>query len=82
MLSRSERHVLLSGAVVALGLLATPASAATLRVATWNLGWHVSQAELGPWIAQCGKSYAKDAASGTWKVVSRKAGPRPSRSAM
>ena len=69
MLSRSERHVLLSGAVVSLALLATPASATTLRVATWNLGWHVSQAELAPWIAQCGKSYAKSAQSGVWEVV-------------
>jgi endonuclease/exonuclease/phosphatase family metal-dependent hydrolase len=38
-------------------------------VATWNLGWHVSQAELGPWIAQCAKPYARDDATGVWRVV-------------
>jgi endonuclease/exonuclease/phosphatase family metal-dependent hydrolase len=69
MLSRSARHVFLSGAAVALTLLATPALATTLRVATWNLGWHVSQAELVPWIAQCGKSFAKNPQSGVWEIV-------------
>lgn len=53
--------------------LSLPASATTLRVATWNLGWHVSQAELGPWIAQCGKHFAKNARSGVWEVASAKA---------
>jgi endonuclease/exonuclease/phosphatase family metal-dependent hydrolase len=50
-------------------MLALPASATTLRIATWNLGWHVSQAELAPWTAQCGKSFAKNAQSGVWEVV-------------
>lgn len=60
-------------ALIALALAAGPVSAATLRVATWNLGWHVSQAEVGPWIAQCGKSYAKNPQTGTWEVVSPQA---------
>ncbi len=57
-------------AAIATGLL-LPAqvSANTLRIATWNLGWHVSQAELGPWIAQCGKTFAKNSSSGVWEVV-------------
>lgn len=63
------RGFLLGACAAVTTALAVPASATTLRIATWNLGWHVSQAELGPWIAQCGKSYAKDSASGLWKVV-------------
>lgn len=59
----------LTHALVALALAAGPVSAATLRVATWNLGWHVSQAEVGQWVAQCGKSYAKNAQTGVWDVV-------------
>lgn len=43
------------------------AQAAELRVASWNLGWHVSQAEVPNWIARCSKSYAKDNTDGVWK---------------
>jgi len=43
--------------------------ASTLRVATWNLGWHVSKAELPQWIAQCDKSFAKNSQTGVWEVV-------------
>jgi len=39
-----------------------------LRIATWNLGWHVSQQELSPWIAQCSRTYARDA-QGVWRLV-------------
>lgn len=54
-----------------MGSVAISASAqpASLRVATWNLGWHVSQAELAPWISQCGKSYVKNPQTGVWDVV-------------
>lgn len=48
---------------------ATPAAAQAVRVASWNLGWHVSNAELPAWLAQCGKSYQKNAADGVWRVV-------------
>jgi endonuclease/exonuclease/phosphatase family metal-dependent hydrolase len=70
------QHLLLTtatrlGAVfAAAALLAGPAAAATLRVATWNLGWHVSQAETGPWIAQCSKHFAKNSATGIWELAS------------
>lgn len=60
------------GFVVASATTAGHASAATLRIATWNLGWHVSQAELGPWIAQCSKSYLKNVQTGVWEVVPTK----------
>ena len=43
------------------------AQAAELRVASWNLGWHVSQAEIPNWIAQCSKAYQKDSSDGVWK---------------
>lgn len=54
-----------------MSMVSFSASAQTgpLRVATWNLGWHVSQAELTSWIAQCSKSYVKDAHTGIWDVV-------------
>lgn len=52
------------------GLSMTPlVQASTLRVATWNLGWHVSKAELPQWIAQCDKSFAKNSQTGVWEVV-------------
>ena len=43
------------------------AQASELRVASWNLGWHVSQAEVPNWIAQCSKAYQKDSSDGVWK---------------
>lgn len=45
------------------------ASAQPVRVASWNLGWHVSQAEVPNWIARCGRSFVKDAGDGVWKPV-------------
>lgn len=59
----------MSSSVFALTLAADAGHAANLRVATWNLGWHISLAELGPWIAQCSKTYAKNAQSGIWEVA-------------
>src|SRR6218665_3971200 len=52
----------------ALPASAAPA-AAPIRIASWNLGWHVSEAEYPRWLSQCGKSYAKSAADGVWRVV-------------
>lgn len=54
---------------IAFALCSLPVQAQTLRIATWNLGWHVSKAELPGWIAQCSKTFAKNSASGTWQVV-------------
>lgn len=53
-----------------LALLSPPmgVNADVLRIATWNLGWHVSLQELSPWIAQCSKNYAKDA-QGVWRLT-------------
>lgn len=49
--------------------LATAQPKAPVNIASWNLGWHVSAAEVPNWIAQCEKSYAKDTADGIWKPV-------------
>ena len=55
-------------AALAVAALASTAHAGQpLRVASWNLGWHISKAELPAWLGQCGKTYQKDAADGVWK---------------
>ena len=45
--------------------MAVCAHAAPLKVVTWNLGWHLSQAETRDWIAACSAPFALD--NGTWK---------------
>ena len=45
------------------------ASAQPVRIASWNLGWHVSQAEVPNWIARCGRSFVKDVGDAVWKPV-------------
>ena len=55
-------------AVAALLTLASfSASARDLRIATWNLGWHLSQAEAREWIGRCGASFARNDASSRWE---------------
>ena len=54
---RAIYKLLALGVVLGAPLLA---NADVLRIATWNLGWHISQQELSPWITQCSKTYAKD----------------------
>jgi len=67
---REEAMIAIRYLAFLLASIATCTSAVgeTLRLATWNLGWHVTHAELTPWISQCSKAYAKDA-DGTWKLV-------------
>lgn len=55
--------------LAALATFAGPLSATPLRVATWNLGWHVSQAETARWIAQCSQHFVKNAETGVWEVT-------------
>jgi len=51
--------------ILAFGLLSImPVQATELRVATWNLGWHLSAAEAADWIKGCGAPFAQDAATG------------------
>ena len=50
-------------------LATVSAAAQPIKVASWNLGWHVSQGEVPNWIARCGRSFVKDAGDGVWKPV-------------
>ncbi len=47
-------------------LMALPAAATDLRIATWNLGWHLSTAEAAAWIKACGSPFAQSADTGRW----------------
>ena len=62
---RAIYKLLALGVVLGAPLLA---NADVLRIATWNLGWHISQQELSPWITQCSKTYAKDT-QGVWRLA-------------
>jgi endonuclease/exonuclease/phosphatase family metal-dependent hydrolase len=64
-----SKFTAVTGCLLGLSALTPLAQASTLRVATWNLGWHVSQAELPQWIEQCSKSFAKNSQTGVWEVV-------------
>jgi exonuclease III len=42
-------------------------AASPLRIASWNLGWHVSQAALPAWIDFCNRTFERDS-QGVWRV--------------
>ncbi len=44
-----------------------PAATSPLRVVTWNLGWHLDQAQAGRWIQACSAPFALDPADRRWK---------------
>lgn len=44
-------------------------SAQPLRVASWNLGWHVATAELPNWIDKCARSYVKNTGTKRWDLA-------------
>jgi endonuclease/exonuclease/phosphatase family metal-dependent hydrolase len=48
-------------------LLANVAFARDLTVATWNLGWHLNQAEAKAWIKDCGQPFALNPTTGLWE---------------
>ncbi|MDQ0085200.1 hypothetical protein J2W35_005579 [Variovorax boronicumulans] len=50
-------------------LVALPAAAQVVRVASWNLGWHMSATEAPQWIAKCSRSYKKDPATKVWRLT-------------
>jgi hypothetical protein len=50
--------------------VSSPTLALDLRIATWNLGWHLSQAEAQTWITRCGAPFARNAATGQWEPAS------------
>ncbi|QRM45845.1 endonuclease/exonuclease/phosphatase family protein [Rhizobium sp. BG4] len=43
------------------------AYARDLKVATWNLGWHLSIPEAKDWIAKCSAPFQLNAATGLWE---------------
>ncbi|MEN4918464.1 hypothetical protein ABE485_07315 [Achromobacter spanius] len=43
--------------------------AQTVRVASWNLGWHVSTAEVSNWIDKCSRSFKKNPATKRWDLA-------------
>jgi hypothetical protein len=63
------KYLTFASCLLSSAALVSSAQAVTLRVATWNLDWHVSQAELPQWIEQCSKSFAKNSQTGVWEVV-------------
>lgn len=46
---------------------AGPVQARELRLATWNLGWHLDTALAKTWREACGQTFAKDGADGLWR---------------
>lgn len=60
----------------ALAALSGQSAAADLKLASWNLGWHLSQAEAKNWIAACDAAYELNNATKTW-VRSGKAEATP-----
>lgn len=47
--------------------------ASPVRVASWNLGWHIAAAEVPNWIEHCSKAYLKNAATARWDLVAKDA---------
>ncbi len=53
--------------LTAASLASTTTQAAELKFASWNLGWHISNAELSAWTQACGKRYARGS-DGIWQL--------------
>lgn len=47
--------------------IAQSTQARDLTIATWNLGWHLSQAEAKDWIRDCGQPFALNPSSGLFE---------------
>ncbi len=54
---------------LALAVLLPGASAAPLKVATWNLGWHLDSSLAKSWIAACNRPFALQ--GDTWRPASQ-----------
>ena len=52
--------------VLLLAAFSDPSFSADLKLASWNLGWHLSQREAKTWIARCDAKYQFNAESKTW----------------
>jgi len=53
--------------LIALSTAAVAAEAQELKVATWNLGWHLSRAEAQQWIAECGAPFSLNSTTKLWE---------------
>lgn len=49
-----------------LAALSGQSQAADLKLASWNLGWHLSQAEARNWVANCSAKYELGDTGKTW----------------
>jgi endonuclease/exonuclease/phosphatase family metal-dependent hydrolase len=52
-----------------------PVAARDLTLATWNLGWHMSLAEVRAWIAACSQPFVLSGATGLWEPVADPSAP-------
>lgn len=52
-----------------LACLPTLALAQSVRVASWNLGWHVSAAEVPNWIEKCSRSFKRNPSTKRWDIA-------------
>lgn len=56
--------------VFSLTILALPALALAnpepVRIATWNLGWHIARDAVPAWVAQCDRFFVRDASTKVW----------------
>jgi endonuclease/exonuclease/phosphatase family metal-dependent hydrolase len=62
-----RRSAVLALLLMLAALFAGPASARDLRVATWNLGWHLDTALARTWIQACGQRFARSGADPVWR---------------
>jgi endonuclease/exonuclease/phosphatase family metal-dependent hydrolase len=65
----SEGEMMFKSLVAAIILLASTAAldARELKVATWNMGWHLSRSEAATWIGKCGAPFKLNRQTGLWE---------------
>lgn len=56
--------------VAALSFMPALGLSQTVRVASWNLGWHVSAAEVPNWIDKCSRNFKKNPTTKRWDLAS------------
>jgi endonuclease/exonuclease/phosphatase family metal-dependent hydrolase len=60
------------------GFSHSAAAAPALRVASWNLGWHIAQSEVPQWLEFCNRFFAREA-DGVWRVAKNDQAPGATR---
>lgn len=56
---------------LALCALSAAATAQTVKVATWNLGWHLDKETAAQWRASCSAPFALNPQTGRWQPAER-----------